>query len=330
LLAASFVGCNRDDASIHGNMVVLSARAAVEYPDAGPTLSITKRDDAAPKAIARDVLATVDDQFDAIVVFTTFSDSDPYGRQPTSFTVRQDVGGIGREQFDHSDAWGSKGRLRSFIDMRDVDTYRRLGKASDPAHPVYAGIAHEFGHQWLSHLRYVDSAGRTSNALLDASGAHWAPTVQTAGSVFGGVGFTQVGGNEYRVVSRADRYSDLDLYAMGFLGASEVEPFYILHGVRDLVRAIPPLNPIMVSRVFASEREDITIDQVTAAEGIRVPAASASPHEFRSVFVLVAAGGESPESIRADLEVVDAFRRGWEAAFSRFTRGRGRMRTTLQ
>src|SRR5581483_6151147 len=98
------------------------------------------------------------DQFDEIIVFTTFDDTGTPGAAAYEISVRQDVMGIGRAILDDSPAWSANNHfLAAFVDMMRWDSWESFGvPISDPASPLYSTLGQEFAHRWLSTMHYVD------------------------------------------------------------------------------------------------------------------------------------------------------------------------------
>ncbi len=86
----------------------------------------------------------------------------------------------------------------------------------------------------------------------------------------------------------ATGYSDLDLYLMGLISAAEVPDFFIL---RNLVRAGKDTNGRLA---FRAERTKVTIQDVIAAEGPRLPDVDNSQRKFNTGIVVVVEHGQTP------------------------------------
>ena len=82
-------------------------------------------------------------------------------------------------------------------------------------------------------------------------------------------------------------YSDFDLYVMGLLPAAQVKPARLLHGA--------PLERDEAPAFIEADSEMITIDQIIAAEGPRVPDAAHAPHELRQAFIYLQRGTGDPD-----------------------------------
>ena len=146
-----------------------------------------------PMEISKEFLAAYPDEYDAIVVFTTFPDAAADSSVAWHLSVRNDVKGIGASVMDSGPLWGSQddGQLRSFINMQYVGKYGV--DLSLPDGYIHAVAAHEFGHRWLSFARYVDASGQPSDALLGRDASHWASTLNTGGSVMDGNEWVETG-----------------------------------------------------------------------------------------------------------------------------------------
>jgi hypothetical protein len=273
-------------------------------------------------AIARAFLREFADVYDHLIVFLDFAETLPDGVFAYELTLKNEIHGIGSNVYDSSTEVGSRGRLRSFVQMGGIAKYPPAPE--DPAigtNSTLDVVAHEAGHRWLALLRYVDGGGQATDALLGRQRAHWAYCVDTDASVMEGNEFRDDGGGLYTSVAATDRYSLLDQYAMGLVPPSAVPPFYRIDGCRD--REAAPQIGISVR----GERVDIGIDQVIAAEGARVPPAAKAPHTFTTAFVLVGEGGAFPSN--EAIEKVEAIRAAWEPYFAVATEGRGAVDTTL-
>ena len=112
----------------------------------------------------------------------------------------------------------------------------------------------------------------------------------------------------------------LDLYAMGLAKASEVPDTFILRNVRP-VNHDDPYGP------HTGDKEIVTIEQVVAAEGPRVPSAEDAQKDFNAAFVYLLEPGRTPDAdlLRLHAEYRDKVIEHW----SHITGGRSRVTTTL-
>jgi hypothetical protein len=273
-------------------------------------------------AVARAFFREFADDYDHLVVFLDFPQSLGGGFAFES-TVKNDVRGIGLPVSDDTAQVGSHGRLRSFVQMGTLSRYpdnpetRFLGTNN-----TLDILGQEAGHRWLSFLHFIDGNGAVSDELLGRDLSHWSFCHNSLASDMEGNLWQEEGGNRFTSTGATDRYSPLDQYAMGLIGAAEVPPFYFIGGCGD--RSEAPQIGISIQ----GPRIDVTIDQVLAAEGPRVPDSRKAPHTFDMAFILVAEAGQFPSD--ASIGKVDRIRAAWEPYFAAATDGNGSVRTAIK
>ncbi len=272
------------------------------------------------------------DQYEAVVLWTTF-ESDTDNSFAFESTIQNDIRGIGSNQFDVASAWGSDGKLESFIYMGNIDRYpdsptaRVRGASGGPT--ILALLAHEVGHRWLAKPQFM-KAGVRSNALLGRGNAHWSFFLDSDGSFLEGNEYTVQGGNQFRTAGFELRYSSLDLYLMGFIPASGVAPFFYIEGATGqdsrgeaLTNEAQPETGLVVT----GTRRNVLLDDVILAEGPRAPDFQKAPKQFRHAWVLLHRNGLPPSA--AQIAKLESIRTAWEPFFQSKTRGRAIVSTTL-
>ena len=216
---------------------------------------------------------------------------------------------------------------------RDITFYQQqLAEISpDGKMPPYlyamSQIAHEMGHRWGAFV-----SAKVGEETIPLGPVHWARGLQarvafpyrrpTEASIMGGGvwqdnfdgTYTQLDDDYY---VPATGWSYLDLYLMGLLSAAEVPDFFIL---RNLTPAGKDANG---HPIFKADRTKVTIQDVMAAEGPRLPAVDKSQREFNTGIVIIVQHGEkpSPELI----EHAEAIRKQWMDYFSITTGHRASM-----
>jgi hypothetical protein len=185
-------------------------------------------------------------------------------------------------------------------------------------------LGHEVGHRWSA---YVSAKVRGETISLGAW-PHWAPGLQArvafpyslpieASTLGGGVWqdnfdgtFTQLRDGYF---VPAIGYSYLDLYLMGLISAAEVPNFFLLN---DLVPVSEDTNG---HPVFRAARTKVTIQDVIAAEGSRLPDVDHSQRKFNTGIVVVVAHGQSPspELIRRANGIREQWIEYWETTTGR-------------
>ncbi len=255
------------------------------------------------------------DVFDQLVVYTTR----PLNPQPESLAfqvnVSNDVRGIGLDLRDDSGAWGSAGVLASVVYMDTIDSYAEVDG--------FELLGHEVGHRWLARLRFRDAGGSASSALLGRGGTHWSFFLDTAASVLEGNALTEHGPGAFETTAIVTGYGALDLYAMGLVSAAEVPPFFYVAEAGDFYprRTFSASSGPEVGVRFTGLRRDVTIEDVIAVEGPRVPDAAQAPHRLRQAFVLVA-DSEAPASAPR-VAALSRIRARFGPWYGAATRGRG-------
>jgi hypothetical protein len=174
-------------------------------------------------------------------------------------------------------------------------------------------IGHEMGHRWSAFV-----SAKMNGELIPLGPTHWATGLQApvafpyqrpveASAMGGGVWQDNFDGtwtqldDDYYVP--ATGWSYLDLYLMGFIAPSEVPDFFLL---RDLVPQGPDANGHMI---YKANRTKVTINDVIAAEGPRMPDVDHAQKRFNTGMVVVLEHGHMPPPEL--LEPVEGVRLRW-------------------
>lgn len=282
-------------------------------------------------AITQRFYATWGDDFDEIVVFTTFDDNAAQGALAYEISTRQNIKNIGRELFDDSAMWGASGHLLAFVNMMRWDQFETVDiPSTDPRSELFSTLGQEFAHAWVAFLQYQNAQGQPSSSMLGRDLAHWSSTLQADASVIDGNRIVDNGDGTFTIAETMARYSPLDQYAMGLIPASAVPPFFIVNGATTASgTAIAGADLIPVGATFKGTRENITIDQVVAATGPRMPSDAQSPHGFRVAFVLLTSPVQRAADVLDAARTLDQVRKTWETVFSDYTAGHGTMCTQI-
>ncbi|HEX6832146.1 MAG TPA: CARDB domain-containing protein, partial [Rudaea sp.] len=281
------------------------------------------RDLTAPRqAVAAHFFATHPDQYDFIYVFTTF-EFDTGNYLAFYNPIRNDTIGIGKAPFDNSASFGSNGKLQGYIDMAAISRYEFAPTASGYQLTLDT-MAHETMHRWGAYVHFSDTANTDSPDLLGQDGAHWSYFLDTDASVMYGADWELQGDGKFHSVDVRHRYSPLDLYLAGFAAPSEVPPFTLIrNGDGGVSTDLPVLGA-----VSGGSGEPVTIDQVVAASGARVPAVADAQKNFSAAMILLKRPGEniSPDQM---LEL-ERLRVRFQQQFVEMTDGRGIVRVFTQ
>lgn len=263
--------------------------------------------------VAQELYKTHPDHYDILLVFSTF-EFETGDARAFHWNVQNDVEGLGLDLFDHSPLFGSGGRLHSYIDM--VALTRYVLNPLDPRFDDGLGTAaHEIMHRWGVFAKLAGPGG-SEDVLLGKDLVHWSFLVDSDASLMLGNEWRANGDGTFTSIAARKFYSPLDLYLAGFYGPEEVPPFLVVEN--------PEIDPERLSEVnvtITGTPRTVTIDEIVAANGPRLPAAAESPHDFRAALVLLVRPGDL-----VDDEVIaglDAFRRALLTRFPILTGGRG-------
>ena len=192
-------------------------------------------------------------------------------------------------------------------------------------------FAHEFAHSWTAYYEY-DKSGRREPLYGDRCRCHWrwdlhAPAAfpwhaekTTSISIMGGGFWIDYGDGTFKSTGSGVGFSWLDLYAMGLADAEEVPDMFIVRNPKnvDNPNALP---------THTGEKEIVTIDQIVAAEGPRVPGTAQSKKVFNAGFVYLLAPGQTPSGDLLDLHVT--YRDKVPEYWSHITGGRSQVTTVV-
>ncbi len=307
--------------------------------------------------LACTVIKSLGDKFDFLTYYADFRIDNQEAGTPSDGPLGGKVTGIGQVE-SGLDTYCSAGRFQwEFIQpvyigaiqaqpqppagLTDSNTHniaayaRQLGERSVDGKMLdynYAmsQVGHEMGHRWSAFV----SAKVGNETIRLGDGAHWVQGLQApvafpyqrpteASAMGGGVWqdnfdgtFTQLDDNYY---VPATGYSYLDLYLMGLISAQEVPDFFLL---RNLVPAgrDPQGHPI-----YKAERTKITIQDVIAAEGPRLPDVYHSQRAFNTGMVVMVEHGKKPSKELIDR--ANGIRQQWMDYWWRTTGGRSSMTT---
>lgn len=282
-------------------------------------------------AIARKFYRTHEDDYEFLTAFGT-SDTpyDVVGGGGFAFyaPIQNNVRGIGRSVGEFNGgprAFGSAGRLEGFIN------FNKLGEYPSNPNQTFLGtnstldiMAQEFGHRWLAFVDFND-AGVPSSALLGRDFAHWSFFKDSDASEMEGNKWLDQGGGLFLSIEATSRYSMLDRYLMGLASPAEVAPFFFIRAPTDTNRVSS--SPPEVGVRVRGTRQNVTVAQIIAEEGVRSPAFPLAPNRFRQAFVLVVPQGR--RALQDDLNKLEIIRQSWELFFNAITGGRGTVNARL-
>lgn len=225
--------------------------------------------------LARDVYRSFDDVFDFLVFLSNldeYSDNTvrvPYGRYRP---IMNDTRGTGRGLYFRRQ-YGSSGKLRGIVQFPYNKGLRR-----GPA-------LHEFQHAWANF------------SVPTASPSHWG--FSSANGQLGGfdsADLVDLGGGQYSAgrfgtVANGGNsvpYSPIELYFGGFVAAEQVPDLWVATDGRWVVVDRRRVETEAGHPVFsATEVRDVSVEEIIAEFGPRVPGPEASQREFRAAVILL-------------------------------------------
>jgi hypothetical protein len=130
-----------------------------------------------------------------------------------------------------------------------------------------------------------------------------------------GNGWKDNGNGTFTSTSARSGYSALDLYLMGMIPKEKVPPMLLIDNPLVDKTKMPELGATV-----SGTAKTVTIDDIIAAEGVRIPDSASSPKKFNVGFVLLTRPGESAGTAPAVIETV---RSAWAGRLAELTQGVG-------
>jgi hypothetical protein len=310
-----------------------------------------------PRDMACTVIKGLGDKFDFLVYYSDFRVDNQEAGTPSTGplgAVGGKVTGIGAEQ-RNLESYCTPGRFQwEFVQPvyvnsiqaqerppadapmgsdHDITFYQKqLSEISqDGKMPPYmyamSQVAHEMSHRWAAFV-----SAKVGNETIQLGPTHWARGLQasvpfpyrrpTESSIMGGSvwqdnfdgTYTQLDDDYY---VPATGYSYLDLYLMGLITPAEVPDFFILD------KLVPAGRDANGHRMYKGDRTKVTIQDVIAAEGPRMPDVDKSQRQFNTGMVIVVQHGAKPS--QELIERPEAIRKLWMEYFPIVTGHRASM-----
>jgi len=284
-----------------------------------------------PQDLSCTVIKALGDKFDFLAYYSDFRIDSQEASTPSDGPVGGNVTGIGNTEHEQTqqvlDSRCTQGRFQLGFaqpvyvgsneaqekppegalvgSSHDITFYsHELAEGSPDGKPFpynYAvgHLGHEVGHRWAAYAR----AKLNGEIIFLGTWPHWASGLQAqvafpyslpieASTLGGGVWLDNLDGTYTQLRDGyfvpASGYSYLDLYLMGLIFPAEVPDFFIL---KNLVRVGKAATG---HTVFRAERTKVTIQDVIAAEGPRLPDVDHSQRKFNTGIVAVVEHGQRP------------------------------------
>ena len=286
-----------------------------------------------PQDLSCTVIQALGDKFDFLAYYSDFRIDSQEASSPSDGPIGGNVTGIGDTRHDQTkpilESRCTGGRFQLGLaqpifvganemqesppdnapvgNPKNIAFYTRpLAQATPDGKPrpynyAVGHLGHEIGHRWSAY-----AAARVNGQTISLGAwPHWDPGLQArvaypyslpleASTEGGGVWQDNLDGTFTQLRDGyfvpASGYSYLDLYLMGLIAAAEVPDFFI---VRPLVRIGTDANG---RPIFKGQRMRITIQDVIAAEGPRLPDVNHSQRHFNTGIVVIVEHGRTPSA----------------------------------
>jgi len=235
-------------------------------------------------------------------------------------SYRNEVKGIGRSTYDHSSECGSNGVLLGLANMNGTKKWAPFAVPLLDLWPTGV-IAHEIGHQWVSYLDKEVKGIRLSTPN-NRYRSHWQPLVDTDASIMYGNNWIKLG-KKFVTTSLPSGYSNLDKYLMGLIPASQVKPFIAINATSEKIKK----HYALPGQSAKGESVKITMKDIQAVYGKRVPAYGQATTSFRAAAVLIVPKGAKAK--RGASRIVNYLRKAIARKIKASTGGKLEVGTSL-
>lgn len=119
----------------------------------------------------------------------------------------------------------------------------------------------------------------------------------------------------FTATSVRNSFSPLDLYLMGMIPKEQVPPILLIDNPAIDKTQLPQLGATV-----SGTAKTVTIDDIIAAEGARIPDSTTAQKRFDVGFVLLTRPGDSAT---AATQAIETLRKAWAGRFAELSQGRG-------
>ncbi|HEX3868073.1 MAG TPA: hypothetical protein VHV78_15025 [Gemmatimonadaceae bacterium] len=287
--------------------------------------------------VACSVINTLGDKFDFIATYSDFRVDNPEAGTPSTGPRGGNVSGIGSST-SGLENYCSRGELQwMYVEPVSTSAVQIQERSPDGRMTGYnyamSQIGHELGHRWAADARAL-----VNGETITLGPVHWATGLQIPAAfpysnpveadAMGGSTWKDNGDGTYAQLDRdyyspAKGYSWLGLYLMGLAKPEEVPPFFILRNLERTGQQDGQGHPI-----YKADKTVITINDVIAAMGPRVPDAEHSQKQFNTAIVVMTLPGKQATSEL--LSAANAIADHWISYWSKTTGGRSTMTVNPQ
>jgi hypothetical protein len=287
-----------------------------------------------PQDLACTVIRALGDRFDFFVWYSDFRIDNQEAGTPSTGPRGGNVTGTG-QRAGRPENYGSSGQLQ-WMYVQPVYIGSNQGQERSPDGKMtgynYAmsQVAHELAHRWTA-----DATAKIGGETLTLGPVHWGRGLQAPAafpyrrtveaSLMGGSVWQDNFDGTYSQLDDdfyvpATGWSHLDLYLMGLATSSEVPDFFFL---KNLARAGTDAKG---HPLYKGDRVKVTIEDVIASLGPRLPDVEHSQKSFNTGVVAVVLHGATPS--RELIERANGIRQAWIDFWSTTTGHRSIMTTS--
>lgn len=281
--------------------------------------------------VAKTFYRTHPDQYDMLVIWGAeeFSPGSSF-----YLPVKNDIAGIGyrhvgEDIFDNSADYGST-VLQGIVWIGP--DWKTNTDQSDGPRSNLGILAQETGHRWAATVYYRDAVTNTDTSALLEDGYHWNFYLNTGNSPLGGNQWESLGQSLYRALP-AERveFCPLDLYLMGLISAEDVGTITLLTSPRSQSGVSSPSKSIASAKTseevtVQATPQEISIEQIIAAEGSRGPDTGFNANKIRQVWIYVY---NTSAKKNFDLNEIEQLRARWYDFFYKATGGKSEVDSVL-
>jgi len=284
--------------------------------------------------LACSVITALGDKFDFIASYSDFRVDNPEGGTPSTGPRGGNVSGIGTNT-NGLENYCSQGQLQwMFVEPVSTSAVQIQEHSPDNRMKDYdyamSQIGHELGHRWAA-----DASALVNGERITLGPVHWGAGVHLPAAfpyanpprdeadAMGGSTWKDNGDGTYTQLDRdyyspAKGWSWLALYLMGLAKPEEVQPFFVLRNLQRTGQSDAAGHPI-----YKGEKTVITIQDVIAAMGPRVPDFDHAQKKFNTAIVVVTMPGKAPT--KELLTAANNIAEHWIAYWAKTTGGRSTM-----
>lgn len=271
----------------------------------------------ARQAVLKALYENQPDIYDFVYIFTTF-EFDTGSASAFATSLENSTQGIGDIIYDNSEQFYSD-QLKHLVDMAALSRWN-FNPSENSYDPLLDLMMHETMHFWGVSAHYLDNNGNVSNRLLASDSAHWSFFLDSSASVMHGSLWQETAPNQFTATDTRRGLSPLDLYLAGFLPPTSVPDFFVINqGSTGESNDLPPSIGTMITGV----KETVSINDIIAYQGPRIPNHENAQHDFRIKFVVL----KSPEESLGNSTIADLYvlQNGLQQRFFAETRGVGHL-----